>query len=69
MSIVELRKKSYEELEQKLNELLKDQFKYRMAMSGSEFTKNHLIKTVRRDIARVNTLIVEFKRLKVASDE
>jgi len=69
MSIIELRKKSYEELNQKLNELLKDQFKYRMSMSSGELKKNHLIKKVRREIARVNTLIVELKKRKVASNE
>jgi len=42
MSIVELRKKSYEELKKKLNELFKDQFKYRMSMSSGELKKKSL---------------------------
>ena len=57
MNVKELREKNPVELNEKLTELLKSQFDMRMAKGNGQLTKNHVLKEVRRDIARVKTLI------------
>jgi large subunit ribosomal protein L29 len=57
MNVKELRKKNPVELNEKLTELLKSQFDLRMAKGNGQLTKNHVLHEVRRDIARVKTLI------------
>jgi len=59
MNTVELREKSVDELQQQLGELRKDQFNYRMQKETGQLGQLHLLKTVRRDIARVKTIISE----------
>jgi large subunit ribosomal protein L29 len=59
MNTSELREKSVEELQQRLGELRKDQFGYRMQMNTGQLGQTHLLKAVRRDIARVKTVISE----------
>jgi len=59
MNISELREKSVEELQQQLGEMCKDQFNYRMQKSTGQLGQSHLLKTVRRDIARIKTIISE----------
>ena len=59
MNASELRDKSVEELQQQLGELSKDQFNYRMQKSTGQLGQSHLLKTVRRDIARIKTIISE----------
>jgi len=58
----ELRGKDPAELQQELNELLKDQFRLRMQVATQQLTNNSQIKKVRRDIARVRTLLNEKAR-------
>ena len=53
----ELRGKSADELRQELNDLLKAQFSLRMQVASQQPTNNSQIKKVRRDIARVRTII------------
>lgn len=55
----ELRGKTVEELNSILVELLRDQFNYRMQKSTGQLGQTHLITAVRKDIARVKTLINE----------
>jgi large subunit ribosomal protein L29 len=55
----ELRAKSPAELQQELNELLKAQFGLRMQVATQQLTNNSQIGKVRRDIARVRTIINE----------
>lgn len=59
MKASELREKSAEELLTELNALLKKQFQYRMQRSTGLLTQTHLQGEVRRDIARVRTLLRE----------
>ena len=59
MKASELRTKSPAELQQELNELLKAQFGLRMQIATQQLTNNSQIKKVRRDIARVRTLLNE----------
>ena len=59
MKASELRSKSVEELEKELVELRRAQFGLRMQVATQSLTKNSEIERVRRDIARVHTLINE----------
>ena len=59
MKTSELRAKSPAELQQELNELLKAQFGLRMQVATQQLTNNSQIGKVRRDIARVRTIINE----------
>lgn len=59
MNTAELREKSADELNQELLGLLKDQFSLRMQKSSGQLAQTHLLGQVRRDIARVKTLINE----------
>ncbi len=57
MKAEELRKKTKADLEKALTELYKKQFELRMAKGNGQMTKPHLLKEVRRDIARVKTVL------------
>lgn len=59
MKASELRTKSVEELNKELAALCKEQFSLRMQNVTGQLPKNHVIKNVRRGIARVKTLITE----------
>ncbi|WP_028536837.1 50S ribosomal protein L29 [Paludibacterium yongneupense] len=59
MKATELRAKSVEELKAELLSLLKAQFALRMQHATQQLTKNSELKKVRRDIARVRTLLNE----------
>ena len=59
MKAEELRDKSIEELQEQLQELYKDQFYYRMQKSAGQLGQIHLVDEVRKDIARVKTIITE----------
>lgn len=62
MKATELRAKSPTELKQELDSLLKAQFSLRMQHATQQLTNNSEIKKVRRDIARVRTLMAETAR-------
>ena len=55
----ELKAKSAEELKAQKIDLLKEQFNLRMQKGTGQLTKNHMFKTIRRDIARINTILSE----------
>ena len=57
MKAKELREKSAEELKDQLSTLLEDQFKFRMQKATGQLGQTHLLKSTRRDIARVKTLL------------
>ena len=57
MNVQDLREKSVDELGSELKDLLADQFKYRMQKATGQLGQSHLLKEVRRDIARVKTII------------
>jgi large subunit ribosomal protein L29 len=59
MKASELRTKSDEELRKELLELLKAQFGLRMQLATQQLGNTSQIKKVRRDIARVRTLLKE----------
>lgn len=57
MKANELREKSVEELNTELMSLLKEQFNLRMRKSTGQLSQGHLLRNVRRDIARVKTVL------------
>ncbi|MEN8213672.1 MAG: 50S ribosomal protein L29 [Pseudomonadota bacterium] len=59
MKATELRSKSQVELEQELHDLLKEQFTLRMQQSAGQMSRPDQVKKVRRNIARVKTVINE----------
>ncbi|MEW8508730.1 MAG: 50S ribosomal protein L29 [Candidatus Thiodiazotropha sp.] len=61
MKASELREKSQQELTTTLDELLKEQFNLRMQRGTGQLAKPSQMKEVRKDIARVKTLLNEQK--------
>ena len=59
MKAKELRGKSDVDLREALHDLLKEQFNLRMQRGTGQFSRPHLMKDVRRNIARVKTVINE----------
>ncbi len=59
MKATELREKSAEDLNKQLLDLLREQFNLRMQHSSGQLGQPHLLKAVRRDIARVKSVLTE----------
>jgi len=59
MKATELRQQSLPELEKHLHELLKEQFNLRMQKGTDQLNRPSQFKVVRRNIARVKTLMAE----------
>lgn len=59
MKASELRNSSVEELRKQLLELLREQFNLRMQKGTGQLSKPSQMKAVRRDIARVKTVMAE----------
>ena len=62
MEASDLRDKSIEELNEELLELRREQFNLRLQKVTGELTQNHEHQRVRRDIARVKTVLSELQR-------
>ncbi|MDZ7684109.1 MAG: 50S ribosomal protein L29 [Gammaproteobacteria bacterium] len=61
MKAYELKDKSTEDLQKELVTLTKEHFGYRMQQSTGQLSQTHLLKQVRRDIARIKTVLREKK--------
>jgi len=59
MNAKELREKSVEDLNKELDNLNRQQFTLRMAQATGQLTQNSKIGAVRKDIARIKTLLTE----------
>jgi large subunit ribosomal protein L29 len=59
MKASELREKSQEELNTTMDELLKEQFNLRMQQGTGQLSRPSRMKEVRKDIARIKTLMNE----------
>ncbi len=57
MKANELREKSVEQLNEQLLGLLRDQFNLRMQKATGQLRQSHLLSQVKRDIARVKTVL------------
>ena len=67
MNAQELRKKSVSELKMELHNLLREKFSLRMQRGTGQLSRPDQMKKVRRDIARVNTVLTEKARAGDAS--
>jgi len=61
MKANELKSKGAAELKQEIMELLRAQFSLRMQLSTQQTNKSHELRKVRRDIARIRTVMHEQK--------
>jgi large subunit ribosomal protein L29 len=61
MNASELRNKNQAELKDELLGLLREQFNLRMQRASGQLSKGHLLRNVRRNIARVKTVLNEKK--------
>ena len=61
MKATELREKSVEQLNEQFLDLLRDQFNLRMQKATGQLTQSHLLSQVKRDIARVKTVLKQQK--------
>ena len=59
LDMKDLKSKSAKELGEVLTGLQRDQFNYRMQKNTGQLAQSHLMSGVRKDIARVKTLIGE----------
>ena len=62
MITTEFKDASHEELQEKIGDLSKELFELRMQKSTGQLGQTHLIKQVKRNIARIKTLKVEGKK-------
>ena len=62
MNASDLRSKSLPELEEELVELRREQFNLRMQGATGQLAQNHEHRRVRKDIARVKTVMTELTR-------
>ena len=59
MKVIELRQKTVEELSTTLDGLQLQQFKLRMAKATGQLAKTHQVGLVRKEIARIKTVLTE----------
>ena len=59
MKVQELREKSQEELHAEVLRLQREHFSLRMQRASGQLGQSHLLKEVRRDIARAKTVMKE----------
>ncbi|MDZ7923928.1 MAG: 50S ribosomal protein L29 [Marinagarivorans sp.] len=59
MKAQELREKSVDELNKDLLAQLHEQFNLRMQASTGQLTQTHLVKQVRRNVARIKSVLAE----------
>ena len=62
LKIKDLRAMSIDELEAKLLEKKKEQFNLRIQQSTGQFQNTAVLRSVRREVAKINTLINERKK-------
>jgi large subunit ribosomal protein L29 len=61
MKAQELRGLAPEEMQKQLHELLKEQFNLRMQKGTGQLSRPARVKAVRRDIARIKTVMTELR--------
>ena len=59
MKIQEAREMTIKELSSRKNELEHEAFNLRIQQQGGQLEKPHLLKTIRRDVARISAAITE----------
>jgi large subunit ribosomal protein L29 len=69
MAVAELREKEEQELHEELLKLRKEQFGLRMQEASGQLGQVHLLRQVKKEIARVKTIIVERQSLSSINPE
>ena len=69
MAVAELREKDEQELHEELLKLRKEQFGLRMQEASGQLGQVHLLRQVKKEIARVKTIIVERQSLSSLNPE
>jgi large subunit ribosomal protein L29 len=69
MAVAELREKDEQELHEELLKLRKEQFGLRMQEASGQLGQVHLLRQVKKEIARVKTIIVERQSLSSINPE
>ena len=69
MISTEYKDASDEELQEKIGGLSKELFELRMQKSTGQLGQTHLIKQVKKNIAKIKTLMAERKLIEVASEK
>lgn len=69
MAVAELREKDEQELHGELLKLRKEQFGLRMQEASGQLGQVHLLRQVKKEIARVKTIIVERQSLSSINPE
>lgn len=59
MKVSEMKEKNVDELNEELLNLKREQFTLRMQKGSGQLEQNHRLKEVRRDVARVKTIITQ----------
>jgi large subunit ribosomal protein L29 len=67
MKAAELRSKSVSELKMELHNLLRERFNLGMQKGTGQLSRPDQVKKVRRDIARINTVLTEKAKMSDAS--
>ena len=67
MKAAELRSKSVGELKMELHNLLRERFNLSMQKGTGQLSRPDQVKKVRRDIARINTVLTEKAKMSDAS--
>jgi large subunit ribosomal protein L29 len=67
MKAAELRSKSVSELKLELHNLLRERFNLSMQKGTGQLSRPDQVKKVRRDIARINTVLTEKAKMSDAS--
>ena len=67
MTSTEYKDSSEKELQEKIGDLSKELFELRMQKSTGQLGQTHLIKQVKKNIAKIKTLMAERKLKEVAS--
>lgn len=62
MKSSELRELTVEELRSRKRELRQEEFNLRMQKASGQLEKPHLLRSIRRDVARIETVITEKNR-------
>ena len=62
MNATELRGKKPEDLQEELSKLMREQFNLRMQKGSGQLAKPSEVKRVRREIARVKTILTEMNK-------
>ena len=60
---------SEEELQENIGDLFKELFELRMQKSTGQLGQTHLVKQVKKNVARIKTLMAERKLIEVASEK